>query len=62
MYARHCDTEGCDTWQRIGADQPTFITVAGPATWGQEYHFCTLSCLIFWAAAHSAPTEVVAND
>jgi hypothetical protein len=61
MYARHCDHRPeCDSWQRIGAEQPVFITVAGP--WQQEYHFCSLSCLMFWAAAHSAPTEVVSTE
>jgi hypothetical protein len=58
MYARHCDAESCDSWQRV--DTTVFITVHCPGH--PEFHFCTLNCLMLWAAANSVPTEAVAND
>lgn len=63
MYARHCDRDQCDSWQRLDTTQPQFITVTCPHTWGQpEFHFCSLDHLMLWAAAHSVPTEVVSNE
>lgn len=59
MFAHHCDREGCDTWQRLDTDAPQFTTVTFPRTWTtRDHHFCTLDCLMHWAATHSMPTEV----
>lgn len=60
MYARHCDLEGCDSWQRVITDQPHFITVHCPGF--PEFHLCSLDHVMHWAAKHSAPTEVVSTE
>jgi hypothetical protein len=63
MFARHCDYEDCDTWQRVITDQPQFITVTCPVTWKQpEFHFCSLDHVMRWSAANSVPTEVVSTE
>lgn len=55
MIAYHCDTEGCDSWQRSEADNLVFHTLIDPDE--NETHFCSLNCVMLWAAAHSSPTE-----
>jgi hypothetical protein len=60
MYARHCDTEGCDTWQRIDTTNPVFVTVYCPGH--LEFHFCSLDHVMKWAAANSVPTEVMSTE
>lgn len=56
-YATHCDCEGCDTWQKVDSDFAPFLELAE----GEDLlgHFCTLDCLMLWAAGNSEPTEVV---
>ncbi|MEV6219866.1 hypothetical protein [Nocardia sp. NPDC051833] len=64
--AVHCDRDECDTWQRTGDDLPTgwWILTASPRrflAWNEQaeksWAFCTLDCLMHWAAARSTPTE-----
>lgn len=52
----------CDTWQRSGSDvYDTWIT----AVFNNEpdlpsvESFCTIDCMMHWAAANSIPTERV---
>lgn len=56
-YATHCDREGCNTFQRVNSDFPAFLELSQ----GDDIvaHFCCLDCCMIWAAAHSAPTEVI---
>lgn len=53
-YALHCDNTGCEAWQLDPA--PGFLTLAGGYSTSHS-HFCTLNCLMHWAAEHSIPTD-----
>ena len=63
--AVHCDRDGCDTWQRTESDLPVdwfnVTTNRLHHRWGADntaqWSFCTLDCLMHWAAARSTPTE-----
>ena len=56
-YATHCDAESCDSWQRTDSEFLPFLELSE----GEELvgNFCTLDCLMKWAAANSWPTETV---
>ncbi|MFD3705332.1 hypothetical protein ACFWUP_19510 [Nocardia sp. NPDC058658] len=55
--ARHCDRDGCDSWQRVDRDvNNRWITV--DLGGGDIRHFDTRDCLMHWSAATSVPTEV----
>lgn len=53
-YALHCDHAGCETWQFAPAE--AFLTLAGGHS-TEHHHFCTLDCLMHWAAEKSIPTD-----
>lgn len=57
----HCDRDGCDSWQRLASELPPDWVVAAPARdRDAEFGvFCSLDCLMQWAAAHSEPTETL---
>lgn len=53
--AYHCEWDSCDSWARAGSDAAAeFITAT---SMDLVWHFCTLHCLMHWAAAKSEPTE-----
>jgi hypothetical protein len=54
--ALHCDREGCDTWQNLPAS--LWIVVSNPDGRNAS-HFCTLDCMMHWAADNSVPTVTV---
>lgn len=59
MLARHCDRDGCDTWQRLDTDLPNhFWDVTQDDT---TNHFCSKDCLLHWAA-DSEPVETIGGD
>jgi len=53
VIALHCDNPGCDSWQREPFD--AFLVVAGQ---GGQNHFCSVDCIMFWAARFE-PKSVV---
>lgn len=62
MMAYHCDRDGCDSWQRLPTANPLWLVLkGGSGSLARESHFCTLDCLMHWAAERSAPTETVAS-
>ena len=54
MISFHCDRNTCDTWTY---NLPTMLRLTGQGD--GEHHFCTLDCLMHWAAQHSEPTTVI---
>jgi hypothetical protein len=52
--ALHCDRAGCDAWQLAPAE--AFLTLAGGYSTTHS-HFCSLDCLLHWAAENSVPTD-----
>ncbi|WP_188827629.1 hypothetical protein [Nocardia camponoti] len=54
--AKHCDRDGCDSWQHIDAE---------PSDWAELHfvddvrHFCSIDCVMNWAAANSQPSETI---
>lgn len=57
--AYHCDWEGCDSWQRIRGVHAIGWLKLSTEDDQVPNHFCTLDCLMQWAAAHSEPTETL---
>jgi hypothetical protein len=63
VIALHCDQDGCDSWARTGSYAAgEFLTVTGHDAVTKhtfEHIFCTLDCVMQWAAAHSEATEEI---
>jgi hypothetical protein len=62
-----CDREGCDTWQRMTDDTEdhwVIVHLNNPDFEDEVVtrHFCTVDCLMHWAAANSVPTEVIRDE
>lgn len=51
----HCDRDGCDHHQMLSVDNPsTFYALSHGG--GIVGHWCSLECVMHWAAAASAET------
>lgn len=61
--AHHCDRDGCDSWQRADTDLISDWVVLSPVRSRDDEFgmFCCLDCVMKWAAAHSEPTEQLAE-
>lgn len=59
MNSYHCDADGCDQWQPTDADVSIFYVLVGPED--EENHFCSLNCVMLWAAKYSPVSKAVAE-
>jgi len=53
VIALHCDNPSCNAWQREPYD--SFLLLAGH---GGHNHFCSVDCVMFWAAQFE-PKETI---
>lgn len=60
MNAYHCDADGCDHWQQVDADAPIFYVLTDPNE--EETHFCSLNCVLLWAAKYSPVSKARATE
>lgn len=58
MFSRECAREGCNTWQRAisPAENHWVDAILNHPTRTRAIAFCTIDCMMHWAAANSEPT------
>ena len=61
MIGWHCDRDECDSWVRAYGEFARRWLVLG-ADDKVMAHFCSLDCLMHWAAKYSEPVETIPND